>query len=292
MGRFKVLVIRNPTAGRRRVERFRRGLERLRVAIPEIEVRDTLARGDAQELARGAAGDVDAVVAAGGDGTINEVIAGLMARPGGPLPLGILPFGTANVFAHELGMPIAIEAAADIIAAGRARHVHLGQANGRPFAMMAGVGFDAVVVEALPVGLKRVLGKGAYVWQTARQWLRPLPGPYRVTIDGELITAGAVIAANGHYYGGRFVLAPKARLADPTLEICLFLGQGRWAALRALIGLVTGRAHRLRDVRIVTAKSARIEGTATDPVQGDGDIITRLPVELAVMPAPLPVILP
>lgn len=287
----RLLVIRNPTAGQRRSRRFHDGLSHLREMVPDVEVRDTQGRGHAARLAQDAPANVDAVIAAGGDGTINEVISGLMGRPDGPLPLGILPLGTANVLAHELKLPIAIKAAAEIIAGGRIRDIHLGQANGHPFAMMAGVGFDAMVVEEVPLKLKRAIGKGAYVWQSLRQWLRPLPGPYRVTIDGEQLTASAVIAANGHYYGGRFVLAPAARLADPSLEICLFLGKGRAAALRAMIGLVTGRAHKLSDVRIVTTRSVRIEGPSTDPVQADGDIVARLPVDLAVMQDPLPVIL-
>lgn len=287
-----VLVIRNPAAGQRRGRRFDEGLEKLRGLVPRVEVRDTLARGDALRHARDVDGDLDAVVAAGGDGTINEVIAGLMTRPGGPLPLGILPLGTANVLAHELGLPIPAGQAVDVICRGTVRPIHLGQANGHPFAMMAGAGFDAVVVEGLPAGLKRLAGKGAYVWQTARQWLRPLPGPYRVTFGDEQVMASAVIAANGHYYGGRFVVAPAARLTEPSLELCLFLGAGRWAAMRALIGLVTGRAHKLKDVRIVTVRAARIEGPLADPVQADGDIVTRLPVDLSIIPTPFPVILP
>ena len=285
----RVLVIRNPTAGRRRTRRFQDGLDRLRATIDHVEVSDTMARGDAARIARDA-GNVDAVIAAGGDGTINEVIGGLMERPAGPVPLGILPLGTANVLAHELGLPIATAAAA--IAKGRLDQIHLGNANGRAFAMMAGAGIDAKIVDDLPLGMKRSVGKAAYVWQAVRQWLRPLPGPYQVSFGQETVTASAVIAANGHYYGGRFVLAPHADLREPSLEICLFLGQGRWDVLRAMVGLVSGRAHRLRDVRIVTAKAARIEGEKADPVQADGDIITQLPVDLSVMPTPLPVIVP
>ena len=287
-----VLVIRNPVAGQRRGRRFQEGLKKLRRMVPRVEVCDTLARGDALQHARDAEGDLDAIIAAGGDGTINEVITGLMARPDGPLPLGILPLGTANVLAHELGLPIPAGPAVDVICRGAVGHIHLGQANGHPFAMMAGAGFDALVVEDLPTGLKRLVGKGAYVWQTARQWLRPLPGPYQVTFGDERVKASAVIAANGHYYGGRFVVAPAARLTESSLELCLFLGAGRWAALRALLGLVTGRAHRLKDVRIVSVRAARIEGPSTDPVQADGDIVTRLPVDLSIMATPLPVILP
>ncbi|MEM7444651.1 MAG: diacylglycerol kinase family protein [Pseudomonadota bacterium] len=288
---FRLLVIRNPTAGQRRSRRFRDGLDRLRATIEEVDVSETAAKGDATRIAS-AAMNVDAVVAAGGDGTINEVISGLIARPGGPLPLGILPLGTANVLANELGLPVAMPAAAATIKQGRLSHIHLGNANGHAFAMMAGVGFDAKVVADLPLGLKRAIGKGAYVWQTARQWLRPLPGPYRVTVGDEELTASAVIGAKGHYYGGRFVLAPKADLRDPSLELCVFLGRGRWAALRALVGLVTGRAHQLSGVRIITARSARIEGPELEPVQADGDIIAHLPVDLSVMPTPLPVIVP
>ena len=142
----RLLVIHNPVAGWRRVERFRRTVQQLEHHGCAITERATTGPGDAETIAS-AAGEVDVVVVAGGDGTVNEVLNGLMQRPGDPLPLAVIPLGTANVLAGELGLPIEPEGVARAIAHGRTVTAHLGQARfdgqARRFALMAGAGFDA-----------------------------------------------------------------------------------------------------------------------------------------------------
>lgn len=286
----RVLVIYNPTAGGRRRRRFEAVLAGLARAGCPATIRPTAARGDAEAFARqAAAGDWDVVVAAGGDGTINEVIAGLYGRP---LPLAVIPLGTANVLAAEIGLPASPDAIARTIATGTIKDVHLGVANGRPFVMMAGAGFDARVVAAMPARLKRCLGKGAYVAMFLARLSAFSRGLYRVTVDGEAHEAASVVIANGHYYAGRHTCAPLARLDEPLLHACLFRRPGPWAALRYATALLLGRLDRLGDVIILPAKRVSIEGPAGEPVQGDGDVIARLPLDVTVAEAPLRLVMP
>ncbi|WP_307833614.1 diacylglycerol/lipid kinase family protein [Azospirillum brasilense] len=293
--RRRLLVIHNPVAGARRARRLGAVLELLEQRHgAAVTLRATGGRGDAEAMARAVApGAFDAVIAAGGDGTINEVVNGLGARRGGgpAIPLGIVPLGTANVLAHELALPLDAEGAARVLAEGRPLPVHLGVANGRTFAMMAGAGLDARVVERVDPRLKRLIGKGAYAVETLARIAAGGGGPYRVAVDGgEPVEAASVIVAKGHFYGGRFVCAPDARLADPWLHVCLFPRSGRGNALRYLWGVTAGRLPRFPDYRVLPARRVVVEGPVGEPVQGDGDVIARLPVEIALAPWILPVL--
>ena len=297
----RLLVIHNPVAGARRRRRFRGVLEALEAGGARVTVRDTTGRGDAERIAREVdAAGMDAVVAAGGDGTVNEVVNGLLARPAGGggtggkgvPPLGVLPLGTANVLAWELGLPFDPAGLAAVLGSAPARRAHLGLANGRAFAMMAGVGLDARVVEQVDPVLKRLAGKGAYAVETMRQILFHRPSSYRVAVDGQEWEVGAVIMAKGRFYGGRFVCAPRASLAERGLQVCLFSRIGRWHALRYTAGVVLGTIGGMRDYAVVPAERVTVTGPEGDAVQGDGDVIARLPLTVSVSPHPLPVLAP
>jgi diacylglycerol kinase (ATP) len=243
-----------------------------------VTVRPTTAPGDAMQIARSAQSeDWDAIVGAGGDGTINEIVNGLDA-PGNCL--GIFPLGTANVLASELDLPRSTADMARLIATGATEKIHLPSLNEKRFVMMAGVGFDAKVVAAVTGPVKRRIGKLAYIWKTITGFKRFSSTIYKIEIDGVFHSVASAVIANGHYYGGRFSCAPDARLWSPALHVCLFEKTGAWNALRYTVGLVLGRLSRYRDVSIIVGRSIRIEGNSHDPAQGDGDIIAHLPVEI------------
>lgn len=291
----RLLIIYNPTAGQRRRRRFEAVLGALRALGCRPDLRETAAAGDAEALARAAdPGAADVVVAAGGDGTVNEVINGLAGSggPGGALPLAVLPLGTANVLAAEIGLDADPGALARTIAEGPARPVALGQANGRLFSVVLGVGFDAKVVDGVDTGLKRWVGKGAYVWEVVRQLGRFGFPEYRVTLDGTSHAAASVIVTRGRYYAGRFVVVPEARFAEPALHVCLFTRPGVWNVLRYAAALGLGQLRRLPDYRVLPGREVLIEGPEGDPVQGDGDILTRLPVTIRVLSEALKLVVP
>ena len=253
-------------------------------------MQETTGRGDAERWAAAAdPGRFDALVVAGGDGTVNEAISGL---EGSRLPLAVLPLGTANVLAAELGLGADPDAIARTIAEGGARPVTVGIANGRRFMLMAGAGFDAQVVATVDLRIKRWLGKVAYGLAILRQLGAYRFPSYRVTLDGVPHEAASVLVANARFYGGRFIAAPAADLQSPDFQVGLFERSGRVAAIGYALALALGFLPRLRSYRILQARRVEIEGPAGEPVQADGDIIARLPVRIEALPAALELIFP
>ena len=194
---------------------------------------------------------------AGGDGTINEAVNGLA---GARLPLAIVPLGTANVLAAEIGLPTDPRSVARTIALGRPRPISVGVANGRRFLLMAGTGFDAHVVQHVDLALKRRIGKAAYGISILRQLLALRLSRIRRDDRGQTCKAASVLVANAHYYGGRFVCAPAADLRTPTLEVCLFERRGRLSVIGYALAMFTGRLPKLNSYRIVSADKVQIGG--------------------------------
>ena len=157
---------------------------------------------------------------------------------------------------------------------------------------MLGAGFDAHVVAGLNPFLKRRLGKGAFVAETLRQ-LAVFPFPrYEAIIDGAAHRAASVVVAKARYYGGAYCCAPAAGLSDPYFHVCLFERPGPLAAARYAHALVRGRLAAQPGYRIVTGSRVRIVGPAGDPVQGDGDIVAALPVDIDMAPNGLNLVMP
>jgi diacylglycerol kinase (ATP) len=281
----RLLIIHNPTAGRRRRRFFLNVLAALERLDCVVTLQATSRRGDAEAFARTANSDeFDVIVAAGGDGTISEVVNGLLRRDDGAedLPLGLIPLGTANVLALELGLPTRAEKLAQILAIGSRRPCYPGLANERLFLMMAGVGFDAHVVNNVSLPLKKLIGKGAYVWATLRELWRGDARRYTIHIDDRTLTAASIVISKGRLYGGRYVCTPDARLDQPSFQVCLFQRSGVWATLRYILGFMRGAIPKMKDVTLIDARDFRIEGPTGDPVQGDGDIITHLPLDIRI----------
>ena len=289
-----MLIIFNPAAGQRRRQRLDRALAVLRRLGQEHRLVETGHPGHAEALAREAAGEGrPVVVAAGGDGTIAEVASGLA---GGRAALGVLPLGTANVFAWELGIPVRPEAAARLLAEGEARVLHPGEvrfADGRTrlFVQMLGAGFDAAVVANLDLRLKRRIGRGAYVWGAVRELGRYRFPPLRVVFEEQERRASSVIVSKGRLYAGRHLLAPGAEMAQPGFQVALFGGSGPVAAAAYGAALPLNLLPRMPGLLLRPATWLRIEGEGV-AVQADGDPVGWLPVEVRVAPDPLRVVLP
>lgn len=293
----RLAVIFNPAAGQRTRRRLERTLSILRERGCRLDLHETSARGHAEEFGRTIDGaQADMIVAAGGDGTINEVVNGMVAGGAahGPaaLPLALLPMGTANVLAMEIGLTLDPRRIAETILEGEVRPVVLGRANGRLFSVMVGVGFDAHVVAGVDRALKKRIGKGAYIWESLRQMARfPYP-EYRVSIDGQQHEAASVIVAKGRHYAGRFVCAPRARLDEPQFQVCLFQRRGAWNVLRYAFALGMNRLSSLPDLKIIEGGEILIENPKGDPVQGDGDLISCLPLSVGLLPGGLRIAMP
>lgn len=281
----RLMVIFNPTAGGDRRRRLLKTLALLNARGCIVTLRETAKVGDAEAFAAGASpDDCDVVVVAGGDGTINEAINGL-ASSGARVPLGIIPLGTANVLAHEIGLRLAPKAVAQALAEGPVRRIHLGRAGERTFMLMAGAGFDAVVVEHVSLRLKRLFGKAAYVWEMLRQSRRyGFPTLTVTDLDtGTVRQAATAVALNGRRYGGPFLVVREGGLTQPCLDMVLLKRKGMWNVIRYSVGLASGALADFDDVEVLRSTAFTIDGGgAHEPVQGDGDIIARLPTRVSV----------
>ena len=287
-----MVIIFNPVAGRRRAHLLWRVLDVLVANGVRLDLAETHRPGHAQELAREAVQRGESlVVAAGGDGTIAEVANGLM---GSNAHLGIIPLGTANVLAHELGLPFSPRAVAAALAFNRTCQLWPGQANGnhgaRLFVQMIGVGFDAHVVHRLPFPLKRMFGKGAYVLQTMRELSRYRFPTIRLRIDDLETEAASVIISKGRLYGGQFRLASNAEPADPGFSVILFDWSGPAAAMyygAALPLNLLGKAPGVRQVRATRIDFLHNENI---PAQTDGDSAGCAPLWVGDAPGPIRIV--
>ncbi|MBR9973158.1 diacylglycerol/lipid kinase family protein [Magnetospirillum sulfuroxidans] len=289
----RCLVIHNPTAGRRRKKRLADVLERLQALGCLVTAVQTTQRGDAEAYARAASpADYDVIVAAGGDGTVNEVVNGMVDGPGG-VALAVIPLGTANVLALEIGLdPKNSEQIAQTIADGPVHNVHLGVANGRHFVLMAGAGLDAHVVEGVNIALKRATGKLAYVVESVKQAFGYDFPEITVRANGEIYEGRMAVACKGRYYGGPFIAAPDARLESPKLEVCILPKSGVAGMMRYGLALPMNKLSDLPEVMVISAESMVIMGPRGAPLQGDGDIVARLPAEISIAPQTVQLIVP
>lgn len=194
--------------------------------------------GHATDLCRGISG-VDCVAVYGGDGTLNEAANGLLGRG---VPLAFLPGGTANVMAHELGLPQDPVRAARLLAGGENRPIHPGMAGGRAFLLMAGFGFDGMAVHLVSPRLKSHAGKLAYVASGLRALAAPQP-LLRVSggTDAPCEAHWAVVSRARHY-GGPYVIDPAAGLGRPQLSLVAVPKRGLLPFLVGTLGLRLGRS--------------------------------------------------
>lgn len=291
-----MLIVFNPTAGARRRGRLARALDVLVGLGVRAEVAETAHAGHATQIAREAAGrGTRLVVAAGGDGTIAEVAHGLA---GSAAALGILPLGTANVLAWELGMPNRPERAAAVLAAGRPTWLHPGEAEfadgrRRLFVQMLGAGYDAAVVHGIDLRLKRRLGKGAYVAQGLRELWRYRFPQFTAVLDGEPFQVASAIVTKGRLYAGRHLLAPDAQPNEPGFRVALFRGHVLHAAMYSA-ALPLDLLPRMPGVQLLHASEVRLLPSADGPVpaQADGDACGLLPLVVRDAPRPIQVVLP
>jgi diacylglycerol kinase (ATP) len=284
------LLIYNPTAGQGNLSsRLPLVQSMLGDAGVALELVATERAGHAGELAREAvSAGLGIVAVCGGDGTINETA---IALAGSNTALAILPGGTANVLARELGVPRSLPSAARVLIEGARTAISVGRAGERRFLMMAGFGFDAQVLAGFSPLLKRHLGRVAYAARCAEELAKFRPPQLRVIADGRSIEGTMVVAANIRLYGGDFVLAPEADPTDDLLDVVVFSGSTRMDYTRYLLGMIARRLHQFPDVAVLRARKVRVEG---DDVRGqiDGDAVLTTPVALFVEPRALKVIVP
>ncbi len=230
--------------------------------------------GEARELAaRFAAEGEPVVIAAGGDGTLNEVVSGLA---GSKTVLGVLPAGTMNVFAREMGIPFdSLERAFLVIERGFIREVDLFEANGAPFVQMAGVGFDAQVIEETTWESKKMLGPLAYLLAAVKVLGEKPPKIVVTCPDGRREEGVAVLAGNGSLYGGQFKFFRNANNHDSKLDVLIYKEAGYRLVLDSLRGLATGGIDLMASTAYFQTEEFTVKADREVPVEVDGELVGR-----------------
>lgn len=290
---MKTMLIVNPLSRRTVGERGVRRIEKkLRDGGLVVETRTVSRSGDARRLAARARDEsCDLVVCAGGDGTINEAVNSIA---GSEVRLGILPMGTGNVLAWELGIPLNPFNACRILTRGRAKRIDLCKANETYFTCMAGVGFDAQVVRELAPQFKELLGPAAYPLSGLRTLLHYDLPELEVEIDGsgEKIRCYALIICNSRRYGGRFKVCPDAVIDDGVMDIMLLHKRNINELFRFCVSVLIDQPASCSGVICRRAAAALVRSGKSVPVHSDGDIVGTTPVSFTIAPGTLLVMAP
>jgi diacylglycerol kinase (ATP) len=295
----QICVIFNPSARGEKAEALRARLEGL---FPNCVWRRTDQAGHARSLAAEAVQKgFQTIIAAGGDGTVNEVVNGICDAPGGPeaVCFGVLPLGTINVFARELGFPKNLPGAINVLRAGKTMTIDLGRAdyteNGQPrrryFIQLAGAGVDSRAIELVDWGLKKRTGAVAYIVAGFKALCEAQP---QITAQGggNSLSGELVLVGNGRFYGGSFAVFPAASLRDGLLDVCVMPKVTWRRAIGAALGLLTGHLQELCATTHFSMRSVSLTSPSRVILQLDGENICPLPVTLTVEPNALRVIVP
>lgn len=280
-------IILNPAA---RGEKARPMLDAIENLEPKPVVRLTTAQGDAEAMAeRAVEQGFETIVAAGGDGTVNEVINGLA---GSEAKFGLLPVGTMNVFATELGLPNSLAGSWDIIRAGHTREVDLARANDQYFVQLAGIGLDAQIVMETEREFRKNFGPLSYLVTASQVVAREAP-KLRVELpDGTELEGSFVLIGNGRHYGGKFVMFKEAKIDDGLLDVIVFGGVGHLDLVRYLQAFIFGDPTTVPDVKVFQTPSLKVSSEKEVPVEVDGEVMGYVPVDIRFSPKKLKVLVP
>jgi diacylglycerol kinase (ATP) len=326
----RIVVIGNPVAGGGARGKISKAFSILKAFDRNAELKFTAKKGDAESFAREASASPDTlVIAAGGDGTYNEVANGLLHSD---TPLAILPVGTTSVLARELGIPLNTEKALEVALHGRIEKVHLGKISWIPssltfdkeimesiqttrhFLLMAGIGYDGSAVYGVNEMLKKYSGKMAYILSGFSSIINYHPGPLMVNAeigdqedieggrfriqrdycslnrDSLRLTGYTVIVSKAACYGGDMKITPDASLTSPYLYVFVGHKKGRLDLIRHLAAIISGRTLDLKDISYFRTEKISIEGNSH--IQLDGDYAGTTPAKIDIVRNALNLVVP
>ena len=282
------VVILNPAARGTRANRWR---DRVAALTRGSILCATSRRGEAEVLARHAVAEgFEKIVAAGGDGTINEIVNGIA---GNNVSLGLLPLGTMNVFATELGLPANdLPLCWEIIQANRTRRIDLPSANGKHFVQLAGVGLDAQVVKETSRAFKHSFGPLSYLISAAQIASRQ-PPRLRIESENAITEEGSfVLVGNGRLYGGRLPFFKQAVIDDGLLDVLVFKRLSYVDIIRYLQNVIFTPQITSPEVEYFQTRRVRVSSEENVPVEIDGELIGNCPVEFQIQAGGLRVLAP
>ena len=248
----------------------------------------TTAPGHASVLAKNyTLSGYDLIVAVGGDGTLSEVINGVLNST--PCKVALIPAGTGNDFARSLGIPLDWQNACKLLVQMPVREIDVGQVNGRYFINVAGLGFDAEVAAEINKSLKKVSGMKAYLIAVFKCLYNLKPIEIVIKTEQKTVVKSVLLMAvgNGKSYGGGFMITPQAKIDDGLLDICLI---EKTSMLDLILNLPTVMAGRhLKHPKVRTFRACSVEVLSKSPVQihTDGEITGTTPALFSISPTRL-----
>jgi YegS/Rv2252/BmrU family lipid kinase len=283
----RVFVVLNPMAGNSTATNVRAALDRHFSADTWAqEIYETTGDEEVSDIVRAAlARGCDLVIAAGGDGTVSEVAEALVHSD---VPLGIIPVGTANVLARELGLPLDLEGACALLAGEHATNsIDAMQVGDKAFFLHIGVGLDSLMIRDTDRASKRRFGRAAYLW-TALKWLIGYqPRRFTIAVDGRRLRprAAQVLIANGGMLGmPPFRWGPHIRPDDGRIDVCVLSARSLSDYLRVAWQVLIGHRRRSPNIRYYSAmRSVVVDADRPLPIQGDGEILGETPVRVQVI---------
>lgn len=292
---MKIVAILNPTSGNKDINLLKKELWK-RFSDLDFRIWETVQPLHALDLAKKAAKEeFDIAIAVGGDGTIIEVITGIINSK---TKLGILPYGTGNMLAFNLGIPVNNPAKAiDIILEGNIQKIDIGKINSRYFAFMAGCGFDAKIIDETSREKKKKYGMLAYFAEGVMQVFKTKYGSFKIKLDHKKTirtqALTVIIANSGNILGRNFSLAPQASLSDGLLDIVIISPKNAGDYIPILWRIITKQHHKISNkIRHYQAKEIEIKCKPNLLVQADGDIIDKTPVKIQIIPQAIDILTP
>jgi lipid kinase YegS len=287
------MIVLRPSPDESRMDELRAAVDALRARGHRVRVRMTFEAGDARRFARGAAlGGCDVVVAAGGDGTLNQVVNGLAAA-GTRTALAVLPLGTANDFARTLKLPDDLAGALRLSAEGGTEEVDVARVNRRCFINVSTGGFGAAATQEASRSVKRRLGVLAYVLNGARTLMDFEAGSAVFRADGRVVHSGRFIffaVGNARWTGGGTRVTPHADPGDGRLDIVVVRGGSRVQLLKLLPALWAGSHLDSPDVTYLRANTFEVEAGTRIPVNADGELVAGRHFRYGLLQRTIPVV--
>tara|TARA_B100000427_G_scaffold134757_1_gene112027 strand:+ start:23389 stop:24309 length:921 start_codon:yes stop_codon:yes gene_type:complete len=231
----------------------------------------------------------DIVIAAGGDGTINKIINGLVISK---LPLGIIPIGSVNILALDLNIALNIKQACQQIATGSPKKIDIGKANNHYFSSMAGIGLDAKIIKHTPLTLKKKFGLSSFAYIALKILSTYKYNPIHLSIDNKktIHTAYSVIINNSKYYGGKFLISPKSSLTDGKLEIILLKKGNLRSLFQFLKHLIYGTLNTCNDITMIQGNTLNINNNEKHHLHVDAEYIGKETITISLLPKKLTII--
>lgn len=278
-------IIINPNSNPRSVKRYlRAAVHLLRSRGFQVSVSFSRKPGDVFHLARQAAlRGFAVVIAAGGDGTINEVINGIIGKG---IVLGIFPCGGSNVLARELNIPLHLVQAAEVIVRSTKKTIDLGCIDGEYFSLMASCGYDAYAVSRTNLKIKKIIRRYAYIWAGLKDLFWYKPTQITLSLDhGKYQEKGTfVTVSNTHFYGGSYQVTPLAKIDDGFLDVCIYQGKTQLGLVRFVFRMFWKQHLKLKKVKYYRVKNVQLSASRRTLVQVDGDYFGELPMTAKIVP--------